>query len=211
MWGDGTAFEPSQSEYIDPHLRFSYVLLRSGLSNTQLASAGDSITPNISRGDMANFSGVDILHDEADGDDDEEFLYPGASCNSAYPESEHIEVPPEHHPSSPAQLELQEFVYPGASMDDIRDEANVEVLRQRYPPSPAQLESLCAAASSGDLPHLKTIFRNALESGDVEPFGLANDASSRTGFTALHVAASRGYMDIVKWCKPRVGCLMPIP
>ena len=77
--------------------------------------------------------------------------------------------------------------------------------RQRNPPSPAQLESLCAAASSGDLPLLKRLFRNALETGDVEPFGLANDASSRTGFTALHVAASRGYLDMVMWRKILLG------
>jgi hypothetical protein len=43
------------------------------------------------------------------------------------------------------------------------------------------------------------LFKNALESGDVEPFALANDASSRTGLTALHAAASRGYLEIVRW------------
>lgn len=68
-------------------------------------------------------------------------------------------------------------------------------------PSPAQLESLYAAASSGDLPLLKRLFRNALERNDVEQFNLANDASTRTGFTALHVAASRGYLEIVQWRK----------
>ncbi len=66
-------------------------------------------------------------------------------------------------------------------------------------PSPAQLESLYAAASSGDLPLLKRLFRNALERNDVEQFNLANDASTRTGFTALHVAASRGFLEIVQW------------
>lgn len=66
-------------------------------------------------------------------------------------------------------------------------------------PSPAQLESLYAAASAGDLRLLKSIFQKASENGNVEAFSLANDASSRTGLTALHAAASRGYMDIVKW------------
>ena len=72
---------------------------------------------------------------------------------------------------------------------------------QRHP-SPAQLESLYAAASSGDLSLLKRLFRNALDTGDVEAFALANDASSRTGLTALHAAASRGFLDVVRWCKP---------
>lgn len=66
-------------------------------------------------------------------------------------------------------------------------------------PSPAQLEALSAAASSGDLSLLKKLFQTALQAGDLEAFALANDASSRTGFTALHAAASRGYLDIVKW------------
>jgi hypothetical protein len=68
-------------------------------------------------------------------------------------------------------------------------------------PSPAQLESLYAAASSGDLHLLQRLFKNALENGNVEPFSLANEASSRTGFTALHAAASKGYYDTVVWCK----------
>lgn len=67
-------------------------------------------------------------------------------------------------------------------------------------PSPAQLESLFAAASSGDLNLLKKLFKNALESG-VESFSLANDAMPRTGSTVFHAAASRGYIDIVSWRK----------
>ena len=95
-----------------------------------------------------------------------------------------------------ADDEDEDFVYPVAEPEDPK-----EVPQQRHPPSPAQLESLFAAASSGDLPLLKRLFKYALEIGDVEPFGLANDASSRTGTTALHAAASRGYLDIVVWCK----------
>jgi hypothetical protein len=67
--------------------------------------------------------------------------------------------------------------------------------------SPAQLEALYAAASSGDLPLLQGIVRNASQTGNVEPFSLVNDASSRTGLTALHASASRGYLDIVQWRK----------
>ncbi|KAJ7047492.1 ankyrin repeat-containing domain protein, partial [Mycena alexandri] len=87
-----------------------------------------------------------------------------------------------------------EFVYPTA------EEPSVPSAPPVQHPSPAQLESIYAAASSGDLPLLKRLFRNALESGNVEPFSLSNDASPRTGFTALHAAASRGYLDIVIWC-----------
>ncbi len=69
----------------------------------------------------------------------------------------------------------------------------------RHHPSPAQLEALHSAAASGDLRRVQTEFRSAVRADDVEPFELANDASPRTGLTALHAAASRGWLDIVKW------------
>lgn len=93
----------------------------------------------------------------------------------------------------------EEFVYPSVTAAKV--ETVEEVPRQPHPPSPAQLESLYAAASSGDLLLLKRLFRSALENGEVEHFALANDASSRTGFTTLHAAASRGYLEIVTWRK----------
>ena len=67
--------------------------------------------------------------------------------------------------------------------------------------SPAQMDSLYDAAFSGDLPRLKALFEDAQSAG-VEPFKLANDTSSSpTGFTLLHVAASRGHYDMTVWCK----------
>ncbi|KAF9498477.1 hypothetical protein BDN71DRAFT_382874 [Pleurotus eryngii] len=48
---------------------------------------------------------------------------------------------------------------------------------------------------------------SALETGDVQPFNLANHASTRTGSTALHAAASRGYLDIVQWLVEHCGAM----
>lgn len=66
-------------------------------------------------------------------------------------------------------------------------------------PAVAQLDAVHAVASSGAFSDLKGLFNRAEEEG-VEAFSLANDISLKTGFTALHVAASRGYLDIVTWC-----------
>jgi len=66
-------------------------------------------------------------------------------------------------------------------------------------PTQEQLEALYAAASSNDLQLLQKLFRNACQNEDVEEFALANDAAVRTGLTALHASASRGYLEIVKW------------
>jgi len=66
-------------------------------------------------------------------------------------------------------------------------------------PSPAQLESLHAAATSGDFLLLKGLFMHAVESNTAQQFNLANDALMRTGFTMLHVASSRGHLEIVQW------------
>lgn len=113
--------------------------------------------------------------------------------SSNYPEEE-----PEDqafiYPASDNDDDEEEFVYPSAVTD-------IQPLTL-HPPShatEAQLEALYTAASSGDLLLLKRLFKTALESGSVESFSLANAASSRTGFTALHVAASRGYLDIATW------------
>jgi len=68
-------------------------------------------------------------------------------------------------------------------------------------PSQAQLEALYAASSSNNLRLLREQFRDACQNEDVEEFALANDAAVRTGLTALHAAASRGYLEIVQWRK----------
>ena len=68
-------------------------------------------------------------------------------------------------------------------------------------PTQAQLEALHAAASSNNLRLLQDLFKDACQNEDVEEFALANDAAVRTGLTALHAAASRGYLEIVQWRK----------
>nr|GAT54053.1 ankyrin unc44 [Mycena chlorophos] len=115
-----------------------------------------------------------------DDDDAQEFVYPHS----------------EDEPNSAHDDEHDIFVYP-------TDPAPPRVDH----PSPAQLEALYAAASSGDLEQLQRLFRNALDGGNVEPFGLSNDASTRTGLTALHAAASRGYLDIVSWLVEYCGAM----
>lgn len=97
----------------------------------------------------------------------------------------------------------EEFVYPGGD-SELSESAPIQ---QNSQPSPAQLESLYAAASSGDLPLLQRLFRHAIDTNNVQPFSLANDAASRTGFTVLHAAASRGYLDIVTWLVESCGAM----
>ncbi|KAF9646782.1 hypothetical protein BDM02DRAFT_3270758, partial [Thelephora ganbajun] len=74
-------------------------------------------------------------------------------------------------------------------------------------PTQAQLEALYAAASSNDLRLLQKLFRNACQDENVEEFALANDAAVRTGLTALHAAASRGHLEIVRWLVEDCGAM----
>lgn len=99
------------------------------------------------------------------------------------------------------------FVYPGAASGDSALGAETQ---RKFSPSPAQLESIFAAASSGDLPLVKKLFKNALEKEAVESFGLANDASPRTGTPVLHAAAGRGYLDIVSWLINDCGAMVDL-
>jgi Ankyrin repeats (many copies) len=152
---------------------------------------------------------------DAHGEEDEEFVYPGIGDVDAVsgvlpvPSSDTITFTP-----SPSGSQV---AVPLDSSDLTEYPSSDEALHETSPPrpdpnpnpslpaqphaSPAQLEALYAAASSGDLSLLQRIINNALQTGNVESFSLVNGASSRTGLTALHAAASRGYIDIVKWCK----------
>lgn len=160
------------------------------LARTRVSSAAQSNAPSPGPADD-------------DNDSDEEFVYPGVS--------EAATSEPLRNPSPPAES-LVPSLPQSASSRDVSQEPEEPSQPPPAPkptkthPSPAQLESLQAAASSGDLSLLQKLFRTALQTGDVEPFALANDASPRTGLTALHAASSRGYLDIVKWRASHCSC-----
>lgn len=127
---------------------------------------------------------------------EEEFVYPGASPAESTPETTPpqlkegplLELGPEPGPSTLPTP-------PVSQSTPIRE----QVTPPKAQPSPAQLEALHSAAASGDLRALQTRFKEIRKAGDFEPFALANDASPRTGLTALHAASSRGHLRIVKW------------
>ena len=166
---------------------------RSGLSDTQ-----PSLTPT----DVASPAESDeeeVFSYPAD-DDDNEFIYPNNSVG-ATTHQDLLRVS-DGLPEYPVEVEEpQGSVVESDTLVETSPSFLSSPPQTQAPsrPSPAQLEALSAAASQGDLVLLKMLFATALQSGDVEAFALANDASSRTGFTALHAAASRGYFDIVKW------------
>lgn len=141
-----------------------------------------------------------------DDSDDEEFVYPGVKSESPTEptilsalDPTQVSLPPDIEATGPEPSASIHDPLLAPKVEEFIEVPEVVQHPTKRPPSPAQLEALQAAASSGDLRLLQNLFRSALE-GDVEPFALANDASSRTGLTALHVAASRGYLEIVKFC-----------
>ncbi|KAH9994111.1 hypothetical protein BJV74DRAFT_832001 [Russula compacta] len=161
----------------------------------------------------------------ANNEQEEEFVYPAVDDNGGTaPDALPLRIP-ELITSTPSPSGSQIAVSLDPS-DLIESPSSNEALHETSPPrpppdstpppppqphaSPAQLEALYAAASSGDLPLLQRIIHNALQSGNVEPFSLVNGASSRTGLTALHAAASRGYIDIVKWLVEGCGAILDL-
>ena len=127
------------------------------------------------------------MHDDSD---EEEFVYPGASDTPSPPPEPEEQPAAEPTPPRAGTPTPEPLVHTQPAQSLVSSKAH---------PSPAQLEALHAAAASGDLRRVQTEFRKAVRADDVEPFELANDASPRTGLTALHAAASRGWLDIVKW------------
>jgi ankyrin repeat protein len=134
----------------------------------------------------------EAIVDLADDSASEEFHFPGADplpftvAAGKQPEAVDLVAAP-----APASASVSVSVSPAPPLISSRT--------QKRKPSPAQLEALHASAFSGDLKLLQNLFRHAATNEDVEEFALANDASTRTGLTALHAAASRGHIDVVTW------------
>ncbi|EEB92332.1 hypothetical protein MPER_09176, partial [Moniliophthora perniciosa FA553] len=132
-----------------------------------------------------------------------------SGLSSARSSPEHFSYPGAQDPQLDNDSD-EEFVYPGAPNTDSvppKKESPLPAPPPQLHPSPAQIESLYAAASSRDLSLLKKLFRTALNARDVESFSLANDASTRTGYTALHAAANKGHLDIIKWLVEDCGAM----
>ncbi|KAG8895970.1 hypothetical protein FRC01_012095, partial [Tulasnella sp. 417] len=132
---------------------------------------------------------------EEEDDDEEEFRYPGAETPPA-PASPTVQPEPITSPPFEPRVVSQE-------------PSTLEPLppRVQLGPSSAQLESVAKAATAGDLEELQTLFRNIIEETGCESFVLANDHAPRTGLTALHHAASRGYLAIVQWLVENCGAM----
>ncbi|EIN10558.1 hypothetical protein PUNSTDRAFT_43429 [Punctularia strigosozonata HHB-11173 SS5] len=156
-----------------------------------------------------------------DDSDEEEFVYPGGEDITSGMDGTDADKQPSKVASAPG-AEEEEFVYPITETETgIHTEGRTSSpSAEEYPvpppqetslvhphPTLAQLEALYTAASSGDLHLFQNVFRNTLESANLEPFTLANDASSRTGLNSLHAAASRGHLAIVKWLVEECGAM----
>lgn len=138
------------------------------------------------------------MHEDPESDE-EEFVYPSARAPT--PPNNTLEAHENHEDNVAAEQAEPLTTTSETAEAEVTSSPIVEAAPPQPTPTPAQLEASFAASSSGDLNQLKSVFRNARETSFVEPFALANDASSRTGLTTLHVAASRGYLNIVTWCQ----------
>lgn len=128
---------------------------------------------------------------------EERFVYPGANIE----EEEELQFKYPGAADDDDGDDDEPFVYPGASTAAVAEtnEPVAPPIAAAAQPTPAQLEALYASASSGDLELVQTLFQKAVFEYDIEPFALANDAGPRTGLTALHGAASRGHLNVVRW------------
>ena len=175
----------------DPAVELSNVkisLIRSGLPDAQFS--GNTSVENSSGTDGKTLRHGNAGDDRREGvqhgeDDDEEFTYEDSSIHHRRPSEE------------------EDFRYPVSPLVETQPpfelSHSIESQPQPVQPSPAQLEAIFAAASAGDLPLLQKLFETALSQGDTQAFSLANDATSRTGLTALHAAANRGHTATVRW------------
>ena len=131
----------------------------------------------------------------SDASDGERFVYPGAASDNE--DEQEFKYP---GASQSDDDDDEQFVYPGAAPSDSQEPVTPAIAAAAQP-SPAQLEALYASAATGDLELVQTLFQKAISEYQIAAFVLANDASTRTGLTALHGAASRGHLNVVRWRK----------
>lgn len=168
--------------------------------------------------DQDSYLHADEVSDNEDDDDETEFQYTPQSASTfanAFLRRANIDsLRMSSKPLDKIQVEddneeEEEFTYPGSSSP--LTEPTPLMVAQAPEPSPpvvrpsiqtptvAQLEAIFAAASAGNLASLRDIFSKAQNEQAIEPFVLANEATSRTGLNSLHSAASRGHLDVVRW------------
>ncbi|KZV69854.1 ankyrin [Peniophora sp. CONT] len=162
--------------------------------------------------DVFIYPGAEPAANEEDESDDEEFRYPGAdepavpapSAPAPVPEATAQSIPIAPREPSPVVSPL----YATSNAPTVTAASEETPVRSRAPePTRAQLESLYAGASSGDLEGFQKLVSDVAKASECEPFALVNDATSRTGLTPLHAAASRGHLDIVKWLIEGCGAI----
>ncbi|QRW16388.1 ankyrin repeats [Rhizoctonia solani] len=136
---------------------------------------------------------ISIQPDE--DDDDEEFVYPGEPepATEPAPVPKVTPQPPVDDPLS-AQSEAAPLT--------LAIPAPAESQPSPQPTS-AQLDAIYNAAAAGSLLEMQSLFADTR----VPAFALANDAAPRTGLTALHAAASRGKVAVVRWLIEECGAM----
>lgn len=143
-------------------------------------------------GTSSSFQFTNFLEPENTGDEDEpeEFIYEDST----------------HHtpPLSEEGEEEEAFRYTVSPLVETAprsDSPPAVSLSHSTQVSLAQLTSILSAAGSGNIWSFQRQFDAIIHRTNMTPFTLANEASPRTGFTVLHVASTKGHLDIVKWRK----------
>ncbi|KAF8605304.1 hypothetical protein BDV93DRAFT_490619 [Ceratobasidium sp. AG-I] len=126
----------------------------------------------------------DLIVEPAEDDDEEEFVYPG-SPEPPEPVTDPLSVRPDDPPLTLAIPTV------------------VESQPQSPQPTSAQLDAIYRAATAGSLLEIQSLFADTR----IPAFALANDAAPRTGLTALHAAASRGKLAVVRWLVEECGAM----
>jgi hypothetical protein len=153
------------------------------LNICRLSSISPSPAPE---SESVSVPGISVQLDE--DEDEEEFVYPGE------PEPEPEPAP---KPALTQPIDDPLSVHSEAPPLTLAIPTVAESQPQSPQPTSSQLDAIYNAAAAGSLLELQSLFADTR----VAAFALANDAAPRTGMTALHAAASRGKLAVVRWRK----------
>lgn len=139
-----------------------------------------------------------------DSDDEEAFVYTGASSAAHVAASQAAEDRVEE-PEVTDGLAALSIAAPSDELASAQPTLQIP----KSPSIPVDHAQLASLATTGPLASLKTFFQHASseEGGDHSAFALANEPSPASGLVPLHYAAKEGRSDIVKWLVEEAGAL----
>lgn len=194
-----------------------------GATHSQSNFPASSSSTDAAKGTIDFAARENHSESNAEGEDDEDFVYPGNTHTA------------QERPNAPTAEGEESFALPAQISDGTNDTSSEPLSPQLPPPPPAQTDAdetvqgpisssttsnsqvqqidydtLAELCSGDSLSDLQTFVQTtcSADTNAVSMFALANDSNPSNGLVPLHFAAKEGKTDIVRWLITEAGAIV---